>query len=92
MISRKSAEELHLKKGDAVVVIIKSTEVMIQKDRSPSWRIRSGGKGKGHGVEEQAPWPGAVEAKPFYCGGAGGGDGTPLRMSIRAPCGGSCTV
>jgi molybdopterin-binding protein len=32
MISRKSAEELHLKKGDAVVVIIKSTEVMIQKD------------------------------------------------------------
>jgi molybdopterin-binding protein len=32
MISRKSAEELHLKKGDKVVVIIKSTEVMIQKD------------------------------------------------------------
>jgi molybdopterin-binding protein len=32
MISRKSAEELRLKKGDKVVVIIKSTEVMIQKD------------------------------------------------------------
>jgi molybdopterin-binding protein len=32
MISKKSAEELHLKKGDKVVVIIKSTEVMIQKD------------------------------------------------------------
>jgi molybdopterin-binding protein len=32
MISRKSAEELRLKKGDQVVVVIKSTEVMIQKD------------------------------------------------------------
>jgi molybdopterin-binding protein len=32
MISRKGAEELHLKKGDRVVVIIKSTDVMIQKD------------------------------------------------------------
>jgi molybdopterin-binding protein len=32
MISKKSAEELRLKKGDKVVVIIKSTEVMIQKD------------------------------------------------------------
>jgi len=32
MISKKSAEELGLKKGDKVVVIIKSTEVMIQKD------------------------------------------------------------
>jgi molybdopterin-binding protein len=32
MISRKSAEELNLKKGDKVVAIIKSTEVMIQKD------------------------------------------------------------
>jgi molybdopterin-binding protein len=32
MISKKSAEELKLKKGDKVVVIIKSTEVMIQKD------------------------------------------------------------
>lgn len=31
MISRKSAEELNLKKGDKVVAIIKSTEVMIQK-------------------------------------------------------------
>lgn len=32
VITKKSAEELHLKKGDNVVVIIKSTEVMIQKD------------------------------------------------------------
>jgi len=32
LISRASAEELKLKKGDAVKVIIKSTEVMIQKD------------------------------------------------------------
>jgi molybdopterin-binding protein len=32
MISRRSAEELKLKKGDKVVAIIKSTEVMIQKD------------------------------------------------------------
>ena len=32
MISKKSAQELKLKKGDKVVVIIKSTEVMIQKD------------------------------------------------------------
>ena len=32
MISRRSAEELGLKKGDKVVVVIKSTEVMIQKD------------------------------------------------------------
>src|SRR5262249_23460152 len=32
MISRRSAEEMHLKKGDKIVVIIKSTEVMIQKD------------------------------------------------------------
>jgi molybdopterin-binding protein len=32
MISRRSAEELGLKKGDKVVAIIKSTEVMIQKD------------------------------------------------------------
>lgn len=32
VITRKSAEELHLKKGDHVVAIIKSTEVMIQKN------------------------------------------------------------
>jgi molybdopterin-binding protein len=32
LISRASAEELKLKKGDSVKVVIKSTEVMIQKD------------------------------------------------------------
>lgn len=32
VITRRSAEELGLKKGDAVKVIIKSTEVMLQKD------------------------------------------------------------
>ena len=31
-ITRRSAEELKLKKGDNVTAIIKSTEVMIQKD------------------------------------------------------------
>jgi molybdopterin-binding protein len=31
VITRRSAEELGLKKGDAVTVIIKSTEVMLQK-------------------------------------------------------------
>jgi len=31
VITRTSAEELGLKKGDAVRVVIKSTEVMIQK-------------------------------------------------------------
>jgi len=31
VITRKSAEELALKKGDTVTVVIKSTEVMIQK-------------------------------------------------------------
>ena len=31
VITRTSAEELELKKGDSVVVVIKSTEVMIQK-------------------------------------------------------------
>ena len=31
VITRSSAEELGLKKGDAVRVVIKSTEVMIQK-------------------------------------------------------------
>jgi molybdopterin-binding protein len=32
VITRHSAEELGLKKGDAVKVVVKSTEVMIQKD------------------------------------------------------------
>jgi len=32
VITRTSAEELGLKKGDAVKVVIKSTEVMLQKD------------------------------------------------------------
>jgi molybdopterin-binding protein len=31
VITRTSAEELGLKKGDAVRVVVKSTEVMIQK-------------------------------------------------------------
>ena len=31
-ITRRSADELKLKKGDTVKAIIKSTEVMIQKD------------------------------------------------------------
>jgi molybdopterin-binding protein len=32
VITRTSAEELALKKGDSVRVVVKSTEVMIQKD------------------------------------------------------------
>jgi len=32
VITRRSAEKLGLKKGDKVMVIIKSTEVMIEKD------------------------------------------------------------
>lgn len=32
LISRASAEELKLQKGDAVQIVIKSTEVMIRKD------------------------------------------------------------
>jgi molybdopterin-binding protein len=32
VITRLSVEELGLKKGDAVTVVIKSTEVMLQKD------------------------------------------------------------
>jgi len=32
VITRKSAEELGLKKGDKVTAVIKATEVMIQKD------------------------------------------------------------
>ena len=32
VITRRSAEEMKLKKGDIVRVVIKSTEVMLQKD------------------------------------------------------------
>jgi len=32
VITRRSAEEMALKKGDSVRVIIKSSEVMLQKD------------------------------------------------------------
>jgi len=32
VITRRSAKELGLKKGDKVTVLIKSTEVMLQKD------------------------------------------------------------
>jgi molybdopterin-binding protein len=32
IITRNSAEELKLKKGDTVRAVVKSTEVMIQKD------------------------------------------------------------
>jgi molybdopterin-binding protein len=32
LISRVSADELKLQKGDAVQVVVKSTEVMIRKD------------------------------------------------------------
>lgn len=32
VITRTSADELKLKKGDKVKVVVKSTEVMIQKD------------------------------------------------------------
>ena len=32
VITRTSADELHLKKGDSVRVVVKSTEVMIHKD------------------------------------------------------------
>jgi molybdopterin-binding protein len=32
VITRRSAEALELKKGDTVTVVIKSTEVMLQKD------------------------------------------------------------
>ena len=32
VITRRSAEELAIKKGDKVKVVIKSTEVMLQKD------------------------------------------------------------
>jgi len=32
VITKQSAEELNLKKGDQVTAVIKATEVMIQKD------------------------------------------------------------
>jgi len=32
VITRRSAKQLSLKKGDKVTVVIKSTEVMLQKD------------------------------------------------------------
>ena len=32
VITRRSAEEMNLKTGDTVTAIIKSTEVMLQKD------------------------------------------------------------
>ncbi len=32
VITKRSAEELKLKKGDKVTAVIKATEVMIQKD------------------------------------------------------------
>jgi molybdopterin-binding protein len=32
VITKRSAEELNLKKGDTVTAVIKATEVMIQKD------------------------------------------------------------
>ena len=32
VITRRSAEKLKLKKGDKVVVVVKATEVMIEKD------------------------------------------------------------
>ena len=32
VITRRSAEQLGLRKGDKVTVVIKSTEVMLQKD------------------------------------------------------------
>ena len=31
-ITRRSAEELQLKKGDSVTAVVKATEVMIQKE------------------------------------------------------------
>lgn len=32
VITRRSAEQMKLKKGDKVTVVIKSTEVMLEKD------------------------------------------------------------
>jgi molybdopterin-binding protein len=33
VITRQSAEEMNLKKGDTVTAIVKATEVMVSKDR-----------------------------------------------------------
>jgi len=32
VITRKSADELNLKKGDSVIAVVKATEVMVSKD------------------------------------------------------------
>ena len=32
VITRRSADELNLKKGDTVIAVVKATEVMIEKD------------------------------------------------------------
>jgi len=33
VITRQSAEEMNLKKGDAVTAVVKATEVMVSKDK-----------------------------------------------------------
>jgi molybdopterin-binding protein len=33
VITRKSADELKLKKGDSVIAVVKATEVMVSKER-----------------------------------------------------------
>jgi len=33
VITRQSAEEMNLKKGDAVTAVVKATEVMVSKDQ-----------------------------------------------------------
>jgi molybdopterin-binding protein len=33
IITRRSAEELNLKKGDTVIAVIKATEVMVSKEK-----------------------------------------------------------
>jgi molybdopterin-binding protein len=33
VITRKSADEMKLKKGDSVIAVVKATEVMVSKDR-----------------------------------------------------------
>lgn len=35
VITRKSADELNLKKGDSVIAVIKATEVMVSKADQP---------------------------------------------------------
>jgi molybdopterin-binding protein len=39
-ITRRSADELKLKKGDVVTAVVKATEVMIQKDRPASLNVQ----------------------------------------------------